>query len=51
MDLSDNDTMADERLYEFWTVNDTVLIYANEISVIPFEDIRCFEDTETYFTT
>jgi len=50
-DLSNNDDLSGERLYEFWTVNDTVLVYADEISSIPFEDIRCFEDTETYFST
>ena len=49
-DLSEKDDMSWERLYEFRTINDTVLIYAQEISFIPFEDIRCFEDTETYFS-
>ena len=43
--------MRNERLYEFWTVDDVLLIYAEEITTIPFEDIRCFEDTETYFAT
>lgn len=50
-DLWNTDDRSWERLYEFWTVNDTVLVYADEISVMPFEDIRCFEDTDTYFST
>lgn len=50
-DVSDDDSMRNERLYEFWTVDDVLLIYAKEITTIPFEDIRCFEDTETYFAT
>lgn len=39
----------DERLYEFCTVGDVLLIEAKEISYMPFELIRCFEDTETLF--
>lgn len=39
----------EERLYEFCTVWDILLIEAKEISYMPFELIRCFEDTETLF--
>lgn len=42
---SDN---SGERLYEFWTINDVVLVYAKEITQIPFEDVKCFEDTNTH---
>lgn len=38
-------------MYEFWTINDMLLVYAEEISQIPFEAVRCFEDTETFFAT
>jgi hypothetical protein len=38
-------------MYEFWTVNDTILVYADEITVMPYEDFRVFEDTETFFAT
>ena len=40
-----------EKLYEFWTVNDILLVYAQEISCIPFEAARCFKDTESFFAT
>lgn len=40
-----------EKLYEFWVVNDILLIYAEEISFIPFEAVRCFKDTETFHAT
>ncbi len=50
-DFSDKDDATGERLYEIWTVNDTVVIYCNEISFMPFEDFRVFEDTEQYFPT
>lgn len=38
---------GDERLYEICTVNDMVVISFEEISQMPFVQIRCFEDTET----
>lgn len=38
---------GDERLYEICTVNDMLVISFEEISQIPFVQIRCFEDTET----
>lgn len=41
----------DEKLYEFWTVDDIILIYAREISSIPFEAIKCFDDTESFLAT
>lgn len=41
------DLNGDERLYEFRVVDDIILICAKEITYIPFELIRCFEDTET----
>lgn len=50
-DLSDEPSMVNEKLYEFRTVDDVLLIYAKEISVIPFEDFRVFEDTDTFFST
>lgn len=37
----------EERLYEFCVVADLIVISAKEISFMPFELIRCFEDTET----
>jgi hypothetical protein len=37
----------DERLYEISIVNDMVCVCFEEISQIPFVQIRCFEDTET----
>lgn len=37
----------EERLYEFCVVEDLIVISAKEISFMPFELIRCFEDTET----
>lgn len=39
-----------EKLYEFWTVDDVLLIYACEITALPFEAIRCFEDTENFLS-
>lgn len=50
-DISDSKDCSNEKLYEFWTLNDTFLIYADEISSIPFEDFRCFEDTDTFLAT
>ncbi len=53
-DLSENaekDWYKNERLYEFWTVDDVLLVYAKEITTIPFEDFRVFEDTETFLAT
>lgn len=43
-DLKDN---GDERLYKIWVANDLVCVCFEEITQIPFEQIRCFEDTET----
>lgn len=42
---------ANEKLYEFWTINDMFFVYWNEITQIPFECIKCFEDTETFLAT
>lgn len=50
-DLKDNDDMSGERMYEVWTINDTVVVYCREISYLPFEDFRVFEDTEQYCPT
>jgi len=50
-DLSDDESMKNEKLYEFWTVDDVVLVYACEISAMPYEEIKCFEDTESFFAT
>lgn len=40
-----------ERIYKFTTVNDYILIEHEEITCIPIEDIKCFDDTETHFAT
>ena len=47
-DIKDND---DERLYEIWVVNNMLVIKVEEITQIPIEQIRCFEDTETNLAT
>lgn len=39
----------DERLYKITVVEDVVVICFEEITQIPFEQIRAFEDTETNF--
>lgn len=39
----------EESLYKITTVNDWVMIEFEEIISIPFEDIKCFDDTETHF--
>lgn len=36
-----------ERLYRITTVNDMIVIEFEEITSIPFEDIKAFDDTET----
>ena len=41
----------DEKIYEFWTVEDTIVIYAQEILFIPFEDFRVFPKNENYYAT
>jgi hypothetical protein len=43
-DLKDN---GDERLYKIGVINDLVCVCFEEVTQIPFEQIRCFEDTET----
>jgi hypothetical protein len=43
-DLKDN---GDERLYKIGVANDLICICFEEITQIPFEQIRCFEDTES----
>ena len=40
-----------EKLYRFITVNDLVVVKAEEIYHLPYEQIRCFEDPETNFAT
>jgi len=37
----------DEKLYKVSTVNDMIVIEFKEITSIPFEDIKAFDDTET----
>jgi hypothetical protein len=49
--MSDKEDASGERLYEFWTVNDLVLVYVDEITHIPYEDARCFPDTESFLAT
>lgn len=46
-----NENGRDEKLYEFWVVNGSILVYADEITYIPYEDVKCFEDTETHLST
>jgi len=43
--------VKEEKLYEFTWISGTILIDAREITQLPFEDIKCFEDTETHFAT
>lgn len=50
-DMSEEDDRRNEKLYEFWTINDCVLVKAEEITQIPYEDFRVFEDTEQFFAT
>lgn len=40
-----------ERLYEIWVVDDSVCIKFKEITMIPFEDIKAFEDPEQFYAT
>jgi len=42
---------GDEKLYKICVVNDLICIKIEEITSIPFEQIRCFEDTETNLAT
>lgn len=49
--LGEKEDMTDEKLYEFWTVNDTIVVKAEEITAIPYEDFQVFKDTEEYFAT
>lgn len=49
-DLKDND-WKEEKLYEVWVVNGAVIVKAEEITQLPYEDIKCFEDTETHIAT
>lgn len=48
--VNDND-VTNEKLYEFTWISWSVLVDAREITQLPFEDIKCFEDTETHFAT
>lgn len=50
-DLSDDKMLANEKLYEFWVVDDIVMVYACEIPFLPFEEFRVFEDTESFLAT
>lgn len=49
LDISDDESLKNEKLYEFWIVNDMIIVEAKEISFLPFEDFRVFIDTEAYF--
>lgn len=49
--LWDRKDNGDERLYKISVVNDMLCIGIEEITNIPYEQIRCFEDTETNFST
>lgn len=41
----------DEKLYEMWSVNDTVLIKMQEITKQPIQEVKCFEDPESSYAT
>lgn len=41
----------DEKIYEIWTLNDTLLIKFQEIPSIPVISAGCFEDMEQHFAT
>lgn len=43
-------TFEDERMYEMTVANDMLLVCFQEVVQNPFEEIRCFEDTETNFS-
>ena len=47
-DLSSAEDWSGEKMYEFWTVNNMIVIYAEEITHMPFEDARCSYDTESF---
>ena len=47
-DLTKKEDQSWEKLYEFWVVNNLVIVYAEEITHIPFEDARCSYDTESF---
>ncbi len=40
----------DEKLYRVTTVEDTIVIEFEEITCIPFEDIKAFDDTEVHYS-
>ena len=40
----------DEKLYRITTVNDMIMIEFEEITCLPFEDIKAFDDTETHYS-
>lgn len=48
---SKDDDPKKERMYEMWVVEDSVMIYCEEITHLPFEDIKAFEDPEQHFAT
>lgn len=50
-DLSDKEDGSNEKLYEFQVLNGLLLMSAKPITQIPFEDVKCFEDTEAFFAT
>lgn len=41
----------EEKLYEIWTINDLLVVYCQEISQLPFQEFKCFEDTESFIAT
>jgi len=47
-DLSSAEDQSGEKMYEFWVVNNLIVVYAEEISYMPFEDARCSYDTESF---
>lgn len=50
-DLTDDKTYKNEKMYEFWVLDDVILVYAKEIYCLPFESFTVFEDTESFLAT
>lgn len=50
-ELDDEWDGSEEKMYEFWTIDDSIVCYAQEIYQLPYQAIKCFEDTETFLAT
>lgn len=49
--FSPTEEAKDEKMYEIWTVNDTVCIKYKEITRQPIQEAKCFDDPETAYAT